>query len=111
MKIKKAKIGVISYIEPEIPIANEGLQELKSVIESCFKENEFKIVINFRSVPYIDSEGLETLVDILGEIRKKGGSIKISDPNPICSDIFIAARLDTIFEIYNSADRAGRSFL
>lgn len=111
VKIIKTKIGVISYIEPEIPIANEGVQELTKIIEGCFKENEFKIVINFRSVPYIDSEGLETLLDILKEVRKRGGSIKISDPNPVCNDIFVATRFETIFEIYSSADRAGRSFL
>lgn len=111
MNIRKTKIGVISYIEPEIPIANEAVQELRKIIEDCYKENEFKIVINFRSVPYIDSEGLELLLDILGEVRKKGGSIKISDPNPICNDIFIATRFDAIFELYSSTDRAGRSFL
>lgn len=111
MKIRKSKIGVISYIEPEIPIANDGVQELKNIIDECFRENEFKIVINFHFVPYIDSEGLETLLDILGEVRKKGGSIKISDPNPICNDIFIATRFNTLFEIHSSADKAGRSFL
>jgi|SRR3972149_8737732 len=111
MQIKKYKIGVISFIEPENPITNEGVQELKDVIEGCLKENELKIVVNLRSVPYIDSEGLETLLDILGEIRKRGGSIKLSDPNPLCNDILIATRFDTIFEIYSSADRAGRSFL
>src|SRR3990167_1998074 len=100
MKIKKSKVGVISYIEPEIPIASEGVKELKNVIEDCFKESEYKIVINFRTVPYIDSEGLETLLDILGEVRKKGGSIKLADPNSVCSDIFAATRLDSIFEIY-----------
>lgn len=111
MGIKKSKIGVISYIEPEIPITDEGIKEFKKVIEDCLKENEFKIVINFHSVSYIDSEGLDALLDILGEVRKRGGSIKISDPNPICNDIFIATRFNTIFEIYSSADRAGRSFL
>lgn len=111
MKTKKTKIGVISYIEPENPIANEGVKELKNIIEGCFKENEYKIVINLRSAPYIDSEGLELLLDTLKEVRKKGGSIKISDPNPICNDIMVAARFNTIFEIYSSAESAGRSFL
>ena len=111
MSIKKTKIGVISYIEPEIPVADEGGSQFKKVIEDCFKDSEYKIVINFRSVPYIDSEGIETLLDVLAEVRKKGGSIKISDPNPVCSDIFTATRLDSLFEIYTSADKAGRSFL
>jgi len=111
MKIKKSKIGVISYIEPEFPIAGEGVQEFRRVIEECFKEREFKIVINFHSVPYIDSEGLEALLDILGEVRKRGGSIKISDPNPICNDIFLATRFNTLFDIYTTVGEAGRSFL
>lgn len=111
MKIKKSKIGVISYIEPEIPIANEGVQELKKIAEECFKENEFKIAINLHSVPYIDSEGLEALLDILSEVRRRGGSVKIFDPNPVCNDIFIATRFNTLFEIYSSAEEAGKSFL
>ena len=111
MKIKKSKIGLISYIEPEIPIANEGVQELKKVLEDCFKDNEFKIVINFHSVPYIDSDGLGALLDTLGEVRRRGGRIKISDPNPVCNDIFVAARFNTLFEIFTNVDKAGRSFL
>ena len=111
MKIKKTKIGVISYIEPETPIADEVVSQLRKAVDDCFKESEYKLVINFRSVPYIDSEGLETLLDILAEVRKKGGSIKLADPNTVCSDIFTAARFDSLFEIYTSADKAGRSFL
>ena len=111
MKIKKTKIGVISYIEPETPIADEVVSQLRKAVDDWFKESEYKLVINFRSVPYIDSEGLEALLDILAEVRKKGGSIKLADPNSVCSDIFTATRLDTIFEIYSSADKAGRSFL
>ena len=111
MKIKKTKIGLISYIEPEIPIASGGVQELKKVLEDCFRDNEFKIVINFHSVQYIDSDGLDVLMDTLGEVRRRGGSIKISDPNPICNDIFVATRLNTLFEIYTNVDKAGRSFL
>ena len=111
MKIKKTKIGVISYIEPETPIADEVVSQLRKAVDDCFKESEYKLVINFRSVPYIDSEGIEALLDVLAEVRKKGGSIKISDPNPVCSDIFTATRLDSLFEIYTSADKAGRSFL
>lgn len=111
MKIKKTKMGLISYIEPEIPIAKEWVKEFKNALEDCFKDNEFKIVINFHSVPYIDSDGLDVLLDTLGEVRRRGGSIKISDPNPVCQDIFIAARLNALFEIYNNIDKAGRSFL
>jgi len=111
VKIKKTKIGVISYIEPETPIADEVVSQLRKAVDDCFKESEYKLVINFRSVPYIDSEGIEALLDVLAEVRKKGGSIKISDPNPVCSDIFTATRLDSLFEIYTSADKAGRSFL
>src|SRR3989304_1546977 len=61
MKIKKTKMGLISYIEPEIPIAKEWVEEFKKVLEDCFKDNEFKIVINFHSVPYIDSDGLDVV--------------------------------------------------
>src|SRR3989337_1745704 len=106
MKIKKTKIGVISYIEPEIPVADEGISQLRQVAEEWFKESEYKLGINFRYVPCIDSEGLEALLDILAEVRKKGGSIKLADPNSVCSDILSATRLDTIFEIYSSAAKA-----
>src|SRR3989338_7740089 len=111
MKIKKTKMGLISYIEPEIPIAKEWVEEFKKVLEDCFKDNEFKIVINFHSVPYIDSDGLDVLLDTLGEVRRRGGSIKIFDSHPVCNDIFFAARFNTLFEIFTNVDKAGRSFL
>jgi hypothetical protein len=35
----------------------------------------------------------------------------VANLNPICRDIFLATRLETMFEVYSDLDKAGRSFL
>jgi anti-sigma B factor antagonist len=75
------------------------------------ERNEILIVINLSQVPFIDSKGLEALLDYHNKIRKRGGSIKIANPNPLCNEIFNITNMTTYFEIYFDLERAGKSFL
>lgn len=71
---------------------------------------EYKVVLDFKQVPYLDSSGLEFLLDALSRLQKKGGNLKIAHPNAVCQDSLLATRLTDQFEIYTELENAGRSF-
>jgi stage II sporulation protein AA (anti-sigma F factor antagonist) len=83
---------------------------VRQAIEECLGNNEYKVVLDFKQVPFIDSSGLEILVEAQNRLQKKGGGLKIAHPNPVCQDILIATRLADRIEIYSDTEDAGRSF-
>jgi anti-sigma B factor antagonist len=83
--------------------------ELRRVILGLLKESQ-RIVLNFAWVEYIDSGGLDTLVASLISARHGGAEIKLAALGPRVRQVLATARVDQLFELYDTADDAIKSF-
>ena len=86
-KVSRDKTGVKTFLTPDFALIGENIALLDKEVEKCLEMNEIRLVIDFESVPYIDSEGLEKLLEYYNQIRRTGGSLEIFNPNPICIEI------------------------
>jgi anti-anti-sigma factor len=111
MKITSSKIGFINVITPQAPLIEGNTDALKTTIQGHFQNNDAKILIDFSGVSHIDSRGLEFLLDSFEEAKKKGGDIKLFNVNQLCTDIFLATRMSSFFEMYKTAEEAAQSYL
>ena len=68
------------------------------------------ILINLEEVESINSTGLKIFVRMYDLNRGSGNKIKICNANEMIKKLFEIARLDEIFEIHNSEDKAISSF-
>ena len=64
------------------------------------------IVINLQDVEFMDSSGLATLVEALQSTRRKKTTLKLVSLCHRVRSIFEIARLDAIFEIFDSEAEA-----
>lgn len=64
------------------------------------------VVINLEAVEFMDSSGLATLVEALQLTRQKQSKLKLINLCNRVRSIFEIARLDTIFEIFESEAEA-----
>lgn len=110
-RCRKTVVGVITLLAPDFPLADTKTAVLREEIDRCMKDAQVKLVLDLKYVPYIDSAGLETLIDADAQLRQKGGVIKIANPNDVCHDILIATRLIEKLEVFSDTERAGRSFV
>jgi anti-sigma B factor antagonist len=69
-----------------------------------------KIVVNLRSVDYIDSGGLGMLVGLLISARNRGGELKLVSPRRRVTDVLRNTNLDRIFMVYRNNDEAVVAF-
>jgi anti-sigma B factor antagonist len=69
-----------------------------------------KVVLNLREVNHIDSGGLGTLVSLYTTARNAGGSVKLASLSQRVGDLLQITKLLTIFEVFNDAESAARSF-
>jgi anti-sigma B factor antagonist len=81
-------------------------QRLRNASESGHKQ----IVLDLAGVDYIDSAGLGTLVSGAASVRRAGGELKLANLTSRVSDLMQITRLSTLFEVYDSLDKARFSF-
>ena len=79
---------------------------LRGELLKLVKTGASVIVINLQDVEFMDSSGLATLVEALQLTRKQKSKIKLINLCHRVRSIFEIARLDAIFEIFDSEAEA-----
>lgn len=90
-------------------VFGEEADELRRVILDLLNRSQ-RIVLNFAWIEYMDSTGLGVLVASLISARHRGAHIKLAALGPKTRQVLAIARVDRLFEIYDSADEAVKSF-
>lgn len=93
-------------IAPQGAIIAGDLESFGEAVDACIAEAKLKIVIDFRNVPFIDSAGLENVMDIVCEVERRGGDLRIASLNDVCRDIFRVTRLDALLQIQDRLEQA-----
>lgn len=67
------------------------------------------LVLNFENVPFVDSMGLEFLLDLQERLAEKFGQIRIAAPDENVRKIIEITRLASEFELYDDITDAVRA--
>lgn len=99
MQVKQVeKEGIlICYLTGEIDINTSP--EFKKIFDKLISAKKEKMLLNFAGVPYIDSSGLATLVEILKGLRRYGGKLKLSNMSAKVKGLFEITKLEKLFDI------------
>src|SRR6516225_11433279 len=90
-------------------VFGEEADELRWVILGLLKETK-RIVLSLAGIEYIDSSGLGMLVASFISARHRGAEIKLAALGPKARQLLTTTRVEHLFEVYDSADEAIRSF-
>jgi anti-sigma B factor antagonist len=72
-----------------------------------FRENRTpRVILNMRDVNYIDSSGVASLLEGLKAARDVGSRLILFGLSPIAHEVLQISRLLTIFEIYDTEEKA-----
>lgn len=82
---------------------------LRDTVKKLIAEKH-NIVLNLSGVNYIDSGGLGTLVALYTTAHNLGGSVKLANLTQRVGDLLQVTKLVTIFEVYDSEQKAVDSF-
>jgi len=110
-RLRTFKRGSISVLAVDDPLMDDAATSLRETAEALLAEGSLQLVVDLGSVPFIDSSGLETLLNLDARIREAGGAFSLASPNALCRDILKATRLDKALLIHTTLDEASRSFL
>ncbi|MGB2605213.1 MAG: STAS domain-containing protein [Candidatus Sulfotelmatobacter sp.] len=82
------------------------LAELQPLLQS----DRPRIVLDCSQVQHMDSAGIEMLLNCMGEAMKRDGDIKLANLSPVSAAILELMRVDRLFEVFDTAEEATRSF-
>src|ERR671930_73283 len=107
--LKKDKSGVVIVgVEGQLIVGKR--QELKQKVLEALESGARKFVIDFSKTGYIDSSGLGVLVSLSKKIREQGGELRLANLNDDLKTLFELTKLDTLFQIADTRERALQSF-
>jgi anti-anti-sigma factor len=69
-----------------------------------------RIVLDCSQVQHMDSAGIETLLYCMQEAMKRDGDLKLAAVSPAAAAIMELMRVDRLFEVFDTAEEASRSF-
>jgi anti-sigma B factor antagonist len=96
---------VIIALEGELIEKNQANDLLKKVDE-LMTQDKAKIAIDMSKLKYMNSSGLNTLIQLLTKARNKGGDTVIYNMNKKINELLLVTKLNTLFKVVENEDEA-----
>ena len=88
----------------------DGLDRLFDMVQKFVEEEEIEFLLDLRSVTYISSTGVGSLIKCYRSVLKQKGHVKLLSPSQSVRNILGISKLDGVFEIYDNEPAALASF-
>ena len=109
MSFRATKQGDVVVIAVEGQLVAGNRQQLREAVVSEINRGSRFFVIDFAEAGYVDSAGLGALVSLSKKIRESSGSLRLTNLNEDLRTLFELTRLDTLFALDDTGERAGSS--
>lgn len=111
MDIAQHKVGAVTVIRPTGPLVRNGCELLLRQYRTAIQDAMGRVVIDLEAVPFVDSAGLECLMDASDEAGALGLSLKVCGVTPVVREALVATGCDAGLEFHADPNAAARSFL
>jgi anti-anti-sigma factor len=88
----------------------DGADQLFEMIQGFIEQDEVDFLIDLRSVTYISSTGVGSLIKCYRSVLKMKGHVKLLSPSQSVRNILAISKLDGVFEIFSCENEALTSF-
>jgi len=82
--------------------ANDLLHEMNELIES----GRTRYVFDLGGLRYLNSSGLNVLINLLTKARKAGGEVAIANVSKKVNELLLITKLNTVFAVSGSVEEA-----
>jgi anti-anti-sigma factor len=111
MEIKEQRVGAVLVLKPEGPLKGDDVEDFKKRTAQALSESLGRCVIDATAVQFIDSTGLEALLDMNEAVAETGHPLKVCCVNETIREVLELTQLAAQFEQFPDVNSAVRSFL
>jgi anti-sigma B factor antagonist len=110
-KVISRKVGPVRVIKVTGRLdPADGADQLFEMIQGFIEQDEVDFLIDLRSVTYISSTGVGSLIKCYRSVLKMKGHVKLLSPSQSVRNILAISKLDGVFEIFSNENEALASF-
>ena len=111
MKIIETKQGAVTVVKPTGPLTQNDATEFKQAAMKVLESNLGRMLVDMSAIPFVDSVGLEALVDLTEEMTRSGQMLKLCAANKTLREVLTLTGVSPMFEHFDDVNTAVRSFL
>ena len=111
MKIPEQRQGAVTVLKPEGPLIEADSAAFKQRLMQALAASLGRFVVDMSAIPYVDSTGLEALVEVTEEMGKSGQALRMCSANKTVREVLEVTDLSSLFEHFEDSNTAVRSFL
>ena len=111
MHIHEQQQGAVTVLKPDGALIESEAAAFKGRMLEALSGSLGRFVVDLSAVPFIDSKGLEALVDVGEEMGRVGQVLRLCAANKTIREVLDLTDLTTMFDHFDDATAAVRSFL
>jgi anti-sigma B factor antagonist len=111
MEIEEQRQGAVTVIKPMGPLMAADVEAVKTRIMDVMTRSLGRVVVDASAIAFVDSAGLEALVDMTEELLQSGRALKLCATNETLREVFELTGWSDAFEYFDDVNSGVRSFL
>lgn len=111
MEIHESRQGAVTVVRPMGPVVGEDAERLRSRLSAVLGSSLGRYVVDASQVAYVDSAGLEALLEATEALEESGRNLALCGVNETLREVLEITELAGLFEFFEDAGAAARSFL
>lgn len=101
----KSQKGINLYLLQGELIDRGQATAMLEEIDMAIEKNENKILLDLVDLKYLNSSGLNVIINILTRTRKAGGDVAICNVNKKITELLVITKLSSVFNVCDSVDK------
>ena len=102
----RGEVTIITFVDKKI-LDETNIQDIgDELFELVEKHYKIKLLLNFESVEYLSSAALGKLITLNKKVKAENGKLKLCAVRPQIYDVFKITKLNKLFEIHDTEERA-----
>jgi Anti-anti-sigma regulatory factor (antagonist of anti-sigma factor) len=111
LEIEQSRHGAVTVLRPKGPVAEVDAEHFRREAAEAIGESLGRCVVDAQEIAFVDSVGLEALLDVTERLATAGQSLKLCGATETLREILDVTGLSGEFEHYEDVPTAVRSFL
>lgn len=111
MDIERHIHGAVTVLKPTGSITLQDAEDLREQCLVAGRQTLGRLAIDLSAVPFVDSRGLEVLIEVSNEFIDAGHTLRLCALTDTVREVFVLTGIGPHFELFEDASSAARSFL
>ncbi len=111
MQITEQKHGAVTVLSPQGPLIGSDADAFRTAALELIARTRGRFVVDASGIAYVDSRGLEALLDVTDRLSSSGGAMKLCAVGETLREVLQLTDVYPMLEHFADVNSAVRSFL